>query len=118
MAVTYTCIVCPVSCRITVTDEPGQELKIEGYTCKRGLEFAKNEHTNPQRILTTTVKLKSLRLRRLPVISSGEIPKTELRAALKDLYDVEITAPVRAGDVIYKDIRGTGIDVVAARSAD
>jgi len=115
---TYTCIVCPVSCRIAVAETDDGTLDISGHTCKRGLDFAQNEHSNPMRMLTTTVKLNSSRLRRLPVIGSAEIPKSQLRAALDDLRTLEVTAPVRMGDVIAGDIRGTGVDILAARSVD
>ena len=115
---TYTCTVCPVSCRVTVQELPDGRLDIEGYSCARGLEFVKNEHVSPKRILTTTVRLNSGSLRRLPVISRGEIPRSELVPALRELRGVIMTAPVCLGDVVVPDIRGTGVDVVAARSVN
>ena len=115
-SMTYTCIVCPVSCRVTVGERPDGDLDITGHTCKRGLAFAKGEHTAPTRMLTTTVRLLGAHLRRLPVISSGEIPKGELLTALQELYSIEVTAPVHMGDVVLPNIRGTGVDIVAARS--
>lgn len=113
----YTCIVCPVSCRITVAEENGQ-LTVTGNTCKRGEAFAKNEHTNPMRMLTSTVKLESAALHRLPVISSGEVPKDKLRECLQKVYAITAKAPVRCGDVIVPDICGTGVDILASRSVE
>ena len=37
---------------------------------------------------------------------------------MKIIDSVTCTAPIKVGDVIIKDILGTGIDVVAARSLD
>ncbi|MDR2482754.1 MAG: DUF1667 domain-containing protein, partial [Treponema sp.] len=49
-------------------------------------------------------------------ISAGELPKAKLGECLALLYRLEVEAPLRHGDVIVKDICGTGVDVVAARS--
>lgn len=111
----YTCIVCPNSCRITVEERP-DGLSITGYKCKRGLAFATSEHTAPTRMLTSTVKLAGARTGRLPVITTGEVPKAKLFECQKALFSVLVRAPVKCGDIVVKDICGTGIDVAATRS--
>lgn len=112
---TYTCIVCPMSCRITVEDlEDG--MHVTGNSCKRGEEYARNEHTLPKRTITTTVKVENGHLRRLPVISSGPLPKARREECLKEVYAVCVQAPVSYGDVILKNVCGTGIDFLASRS--
>lgn len=114
---TVTCIVCPRSCRITVTEGP-DGLSVTGQGCKRGLAFAKNEVTNPMRMLTSTVAIAGAALRRLPVISTAEVPKSQLDECLRAVYALRAEAPVRAGDVLVRDLCGTGVDLVAARSMD
>ena len=42
----FTCIVCPKSCAVTVTDRDG-ELSISGYECKRGMDHARDEYLHP-----------------------------------------------------------------------
>ncbi len=111
----YTCIVCPNSCLITVEKGP-DGLIITGHKCKRGVAFATSEHTAPTRMLTSTVKLTGARTGRLPVITTGEVPKTKLLECQKTLFSVLVRAPVKCGDIVVKDICGTGIDVVATRS--
>lgn len=108
---TYTCIVCPRGCRITVSDK----LEVSGQGCKRGLDYAVAEHTHPVRTLTTTVAIKGSSLRRLAVISSAPIPRTLLRDCVAQVNKVQVTAPVRMGDVIVANVCGTGVDVIAAR---
>ena len=114
----YTCIVCPLSCKITVTDDGNGDLRAEGNTCKRGEEFALNEFTDPKRMLTSTIKVNNGVLKRLPVISSKEIPKRKIKECLDILYSVEISAPVKCGDVVVNDILGLGVDIVASRSLE
>ncbi|MBE6831025.1 MAG: DUF1667 domain-containing protein [Ruminococcaceae bacterium] len=111
----YVCIVCPMSCSIELTDDSGV-LTVEGNTCKRGEEYAKNEYTDPKRMITTTVGLRGSRLRCLPVISREAVPKKLLRDCMKQLYATVVDAPVRQGDVIVANILGTGVDIIAARS--
>ncbi len=115
---TFTCIICPISCKISVTQKEDGELEITGNKCNRGIDYAKNEFTCPQRMLTTTVKINKGKLRRLPVISSKEVPKAQLRNYLNEIYKIEVTAPVKEGDVIIKNIFGTDVDILAARSMD
>lgn len=113
----FTCIVCPTSCRITVTSQ-GNSLDISGHTCKRGEEYAYHEFTDPKRILTTTVVIRNGTKPRLPVISTEEVPKGKLRECVESLYQVHVSAPVKAGDIVVENVCGTGVDVVASRSME
>ncbi len=113
---TYTCIICPISCKISVIQKENGELEISGNKCNRGIVYAKNEFTCPQRMLTTTVKINGSKFNRLPVISSKEVPKAQLRNYLDEIYKIEVTAPVKEGDIIIKNIFDTDIHILAARS--
>jgi CxxC motif-containing protein len=109
------CIVCPNSCRLLVS-EAGGTITVKGNECKRGAAYGIQEYQEPVRMLTTTVTVSNGALPRLPVISSGEIPKTKINECLALLYETKTAAPVRCGDIIVKNICDTGVDVVASRS--
>ena len=109
------CTVCPSGCRLTIGEENG-EVRVQGNGCKRGIEYGVNEYRNPMRILTTTVVIEGGMHPRLPVISSGEIPKAKLAECLKALYAIKVCAPVTCGDIIVPDICGIGVNVVASRT--
>lgn len=111
----YICIVCPLSCDLVLTDRDG-ELTVTGNTCKRGEVYGKNEYTNPVRMITTTVRLANSQHHLLPVISSEAVPRDLMTECLSLLYTISVTAPVKAGDVIVKNIMGTGADIVAAKT--
>lgn len=113
----YTCIVCPVSCRIAVS-EHGGELGISGHGCKRGFDFATSEHTAPTRMLTTTMRISGALFPRLPVVSRGEVPKDKLRDCLAEVYGAAVDAPVVCGQVVIADVCGTGVDIVASRTME
>ena len=109
-----TCIVCPKGCRLTVRDE--EDIEVTGAGCLRGVAYGKKEVTSPTRVLTSTVRLAGGAYTRLPVKTKSDIPKGMIQKALALLNNVEVKAPVTAGDVIIPDILGTGIPWVATRS--
>jgi len=109
-----TCIICPIGCSLCVTEENGT-ITVSGNTCKRGEEYAKAEITNPVRTLTTSVKTDKDEI--ISVKSASPIPKAMLLDAVKELTKVTITSPVKSGDVVYSNLLGTGIDIIATKSS-
>jgi CxxC motif-containing protein len=110
-----TCIVCPKGCRIDVEINNGEITSIKNYDCKRGIDYAKSEVLDPRRILTTTVKLSTGRV--LPIRTIEPIPKHLLKKAMVELKDKIVVPPVKVGDVIAKNIVGTGVEVIATANA-
>jgi CxxC motif-containing protein len=112
------CIVCPMGCHLEVTEDINNKdgYKVEGNKCPRGKEYGINEMVNPTRVLTTTIKINNAPLKRLPVKTDGVIPKTKIFECMEIINKVEVSAPINMGEVIIKDILGTGVDVVASRS--
>jgi CxxC motif-containing protein len=111
----FVCIVCPSSCRLTVSDDDG-EITVTGNTCKRGLEHGISEFTNPMRMLTSTIAISGGTAPRLSVISTGELPKAKLGQALELVYKTQAKAPIKCGDILIENICGTGADIIASRS--
>lgn len=113
---TYLCIGCPLGCRLEVEeDEAGDVVEVRGFSCKRGKEYAIQEHTDPRRVVTTTVAVTDGTLPRIPVRSAGTVPKALVGDACRALRNVKLRAPVRMGDVVLTDVLGTGVDIVATR---
>ena len=112
----YLCIGCPLGCRLEVDESPGGDIvEIRGFACRKGKEYAVQEHTDPRRLVTTTVAAEGGRWPRLPVRTIDAVPKDLVRAVCQSLARVEVRAPVQIGDVIVADVLGTGTDVVASR---
>ncbi|MBN2025141.1 MAG: DUF1667 domain-containing protein [Actinobacteria bacterium] len=114
----YLCINCPIGCTLELTEEDGEILEIAGAECKVGKKYAEEEFKNPRRRVSTTVRVSGGTLPLLPVASESPIPKHMVRDAVRVLADVVVDAPVADGQVIYPDILGTGVDVVASRRLD
>jgi len=107
------CISCPMGCHLKVNTETKE---VTGNTCKRGEIYGINEVTNPVRVITTTVKVKDGELPVIPVKTKTPIPKELNFKAMEVLNSIEIEAPISMGDIIVKNILGTGVDVVATRN--
>lgn len=110
------CIGCPKGCRISVSIENNVICQIHGYSCRRGEEYARNEITNPVRIVTTTVPVDGGEQPVLPVKTQKDIPKSMIFDCIRQIKMIRAAAPVKIGDVILKNFNGTGIDIVAAKS--
>lgn len=112
-----TCIVCPVGCRIKAAVD-GADISIEGNACPRGKKYGLDELCSPVRMLTSTVHIKGGFLPRLPVRSSSPIPKSKINEALYELRKITVEAPVGIGQVVIRNIAGTGVDIEASRPMD
>ena len=112
-----TCIICPLGCSIDMKVEKGEIIHISGNDCKRGIDFAQTEFHNPQRMVTTIVTLNGGEYAFLPVISESEIPKKDLRDCIHMLQKIKVKAPIKMGDIVVENILGTGINIIAAKTA-
>ncbi len=113
-----TCIRCPMGCAIHVELENGAVVSVTGNTCPRGAEYAKSEATAPVRTVTSTVRaLGGVR----PVVAAKtvpDVPKDKIFDVMDAVRALEVTAPVRIGDILCANIAGTGSNLVAAADLD
>ncbi len=106
------CISCPMGCRMTVTLSGGEVSDIKGNTCPRGEAYAKDECVAPKRVVTALARVDGTNVP-LPVKTASPIPKEKMFACMSEISKAIVYSPVGIGDVIVKDVCGTGVDVVA-----
>ena len=115
------CIVCPVGCRLTVniTDAAGtsgeKEFSVAGNICKKGIDYARDEITNPVRMICTTAKISGGIHRVIPVKTDKPIPEKFKLEVVREVNKLNLKSPVKMGDVLISDIFGTGVNIVAER---
>lgn len=112
------CIGCPMGCALSVELQGGRVEKVTGFTCGRGKAYAEQEVTSPRRTVTSTVRIIGGRRPVLPVRTAGEVPKELVGACMDEIRAVTAEAPVHIGDVLLRDIAGTGIALVAAKEME
>lgn len=109
----FVCIRCPLGCNITVEVEDKDIKSIVGNTCPRGADYVTKELTDPRRIVTSLVRVQGGELPVVSVKTAADIPKDKIMECITVLKDIELSAPVRMGEVVAENVCGTGVNVVA-----
>ena len=110
------CIICPLGCPLTIEYTNRTINEIFGNRCKLGLEYAKKEFSNPERTLTTTVKVKNGNLPLVSVRTNKPIPKNKIFETMNLLANIELNAPIKIGDIIVRNLLNTRANVVATKN--
>jgi len=110
------CISCPMGCRITAEWDNESDITVTGNKCQRGIIYGKEEILSPRRVVTATININSSWLGRLPVMTTGTVPKEMIDSLLNKIYQMNLDIPIVRDDIIIKDIENTGIDLIATRS--
>ncbi len=112
---TLTCVCCPMGCTLEVEKaSDSQATYLSGAGCARGKKYGPVEALHPRRVVTTTVFVADVPTP-LSVKTSEPVPREVMGAVVAAAKEAapRVTAPVRSGDVIVRDVCGTGVDVVA-----
>jgi len=122
------CIVCPRGCHLTVGEAP--DYPVAGNACPRGAVYAAEEIREPKRTVTATCPVAqrcaespcgvetpcgASTPRRVPVKTDGGVLRESIPALMNDLMKTRVSLPVRSGDVIIENWKGSGVSVVATR---
>ncbi len=114
--VNLTCIGCPLGCSITVCMQDNEVISVTGNTCQRGDAYARKEVTSPTRIVTTTVCVSGATSSVVSCKTKNDIPKSMIFDVVNALKETTVTAPIKIGDILVKDVAGTGVDIVATQN--
>ncbi|MBQ9068595.1 MAG: DUF1667 domain-containing protein [Eggerthellaceae bacterium] len=113
---TFTCVSCPLGCILEARfDDQGALSDVSGYTCNRGLEYAKQEAVDPQRSISAVVMAQGS-LEPLSVKTAQPIPKAKIFDVMSEVRALQVGAPIDAGQVLIEDAAGTGVAIIATKS--
>lgn len=107
------CIVCPRGCRLEVDDK----LNVKGNFCPRGIVYAKNEVTAPKRKVTSTVEVIGGSIKRVSVITDGDIPKDKILDVMKEIKKIKVIAPLSINSIVIENILDLGVNIITTREA-
>lgn len=109
MNINRTCIICPIGCNLTITDDGG-DIRVSGNICKRGERYGIQEMASPTRIVTdiiaTTRGYTSCK-------TSAPIPKDKIIEVLGIIGRSYVDKDVDIGDVLIENVMGLGVDIIA-----
>lgn len=104
----FSCIMCPLGCELTVKKN-GDEILVTGNNCIRGVTYAKNELTNPQRSVSSLVKYNG---GVVPVKTNGPIPKNKINDCMQELAKLKLEKRPAFHEVIINNVCDTGVDII------
>lgn len=108
------CNICPVGCTLLITGSV-TDLSVRGNKCGRGIDYARKQLDDESILLTSRCILLNGPMGRLPVVSSGPIPKDISDAALEQIRNFIAVAPVEKGQILIENIMGSGINILSQR---
>lgn len=107
-----TCIICPRGCMLNAElDENNGVISVSGNTCARGEVYAKNECTNPQRTVTTTMRCSDGSV--VPVKTDRTIPKDKVCECMKIINGTTVEPPYEIGREVIENVFGSNIVITA-----
>lgn len=115
---TFTCIVCPNGCEIEAEYESAEVLSVSGNLCPKGKTYVTQELVDPRRTIATSVRVLGGTLPLVSVRLTGAIPKARIFDVMKEIDRQTLTAPVRIGDVVIKNVLGLDSDVIATKNIE
>ena len=113
----FICTVCPKGCMLKVIREDDTFVHITAG-CKRGVDYAKQELTDPRRMVATTVKVINGLHPLLPVYTSAPFPKPKIKDLLSEIRKVEVTTPIKMDQIILENVLDSGINILASRNME
>ena len=113
-----TCIICPIGCKILVKKDNSTCEIIDGYKCKKGIEYATNEALDPHRMLTSSIIVINGKWPLVSVKSSKPVPKNKIIEVKNQIKKANVKAPVTSGQTIIKNVLNLGIDIIATKSIE
>lgn len=109
------CIICPNGCEMELIYEGKTLLCCIGNLCGRGKNYAQKEISDPERTITSSVKLVGGELPLASVRTSQPVPKDRIFDVMAEIRNLELTAPVKRGQVVIKNVLGLGTDVIITK---
>lgn len=127
-----TCTLCPNGCGITVEYENADDAdaasgsapgvpairSVRGNLCPRGEEYARQEITDPRRTISSSILVEGGELPLTSVRLTAPIPKNRIMDAMAEIKRYKVTAPVKAGTVVIRNLFGLDCDVIVTKTVN
>ncbi len=110
-----TCIICPRGCSLNVTVD-GESVNVVGNACPRGRHYGEEEVISPKRTVTSVVRVNDRPDTMVSVKTEKPIAKPDIFKVMDEIRKASVTAPVKVGDVILKDVFGS--DIIATKDIE
>ncbi len=111
------CISCPQGCHLEADyNESTGECSVTGNRCPRGAAYAKQELTDPRRVVTAVMKTDDAEEPFIPVRTDKPFPQAQIPSLLNRLYKMTVKTPVKCGEIVFADVDNSGINVIVTET--
>ena len=108
----------PNGCEVEAEYEGGQVLSVAGNLCPKGKTYVTQELIDPRRTIATSVRVLGGSLPLVSVRLTNAIPKARIFDVMREINRQTLTAPVRIGDVVIRNVLGLDSDVIVTKNID
>ena len=109
---TFTCILCPNGCEITVEHKDGQVLSCTGNLCDNGVKYVKQELLDPRRTIASSVLVSGGDRPLASVRLTDPIPRDLIFPMMDKIRTICLEAPVDPGTILLENVFGTGSNLI------
>ena len=113
------CIVCHKGCQMTAVSGDGQDATawtVSGNACARGRAYALAECTDPQRTVTSIMRVQNREDTMVSCKTQTTVPKDSMPEVVRLIRSTCAYAPVRIGDVLCQT--PAGVSIIATKNID
>jgi Uncharacterized protein with conserved CXXC pairs len=111
------CDRCNNMCVLSI-DKYDDNIEVYGNKCDEGINCANTELNNNKGFFTTLVRIKGAKHNVVSVKSSKPLDKNIWIECSKALGRLYVGAPIKAGDIICKNILNTGADIICTKNIE
>lgn len=109
------CISCPQGCRLSA-EYSGNDLIVSGNRCPRGERYARQELTDPRRVVTAVLRSESAEHPFIAVRTAAPVPRKMIPRLLNTLYRITLPADVKNGDIVLENVDNSEISVIVTEN--
>lgn len=114
----FTCVVCPNGCEIEAEYDGDKVLSVAGNLCPKGITYVTQELVDPRRTIATSVRILGGTMPLASVRLTTAIPKDRIFDVMEEINRQTLTAPVKIGDIVIRNILGLGSDVIVTKNIE
>lgn len=109
------CISCPQGCRLQA-ELSGDSWLITGNRCPRGEAYARQELTDPRRMVTAVMPCDDPAHPFVAVRTTAPCPKAIIPGLLNKLYRRKLPSGIKNGDIVMKKVDNSEIGVIVTEN--
>lgn len=112
------CTRCEKNCTLSVVWYGEELTSVTGHQCPVGVDFARSQLVVTKSVVSTSVRVENGLPPLLAVRTDRPVDKAKTIEIIREAGRMRLKAPIRNGQVVARNIAGSGADLVAVKAAE